>query len=250
MARKNPVPRTEAEVGRRLRVVRERYHLAQTQFALLLEIGRERLASYEAGRVPLPFRIGERVCEQWGVNPFWLAAGAKPQMERHFFSIHDSTLRENRSFRDVVALAASPGPSARISKDRTSTAIGTSEVSGVVALVARDLRPWEIEEPENYFHPGVARVVVDSLELDPFVRKACVAHYGPVCQVCGIRFDKTYGKIGADFIEIHHLGPATDTRESFDPVGVAIPLCPNCHSMIHRRSPMLSVSELKRVFRR
>lgn len=250
MARKNPVTRTELEVGRRLRMIRERTHLAQTQFALILEIGRERLASYEAGRVPLPFRIGERVCEQWGVNPFWLSEGIKPQIERHYFSISEVILRESHSFRDVMSLASGIGPGAHIKKNRSSPAIHSPKVAGVVVLPARGLLPWGVEEPENYFHPGVARVVVDRLEHDPFARRACIEHFGPVCQVCGMRFEEIYGKIGADFIEVHHLGPAAGAGDSVDPVKELIPLCSNCHSMIHRGSPMFSVSDLKKVIRR
>ena len=36
-------------------------------------------------------------------------------------------------------------------------------------------------------------------------RKDCIAHYGYVCKVCEINFEQTYGEIGKDFLEVHHL---------------------------------------------
>ncbi|WP_425496024.1 HNH endonuclease [Opitutus terrae] len=60
-----------------------------------------------------------------------------------------------------------------------------------------------------------------------------------------MRFDKVYGKIGAGFIEVHRLRPVSRPVDSADPVKELIPLCSNCHRMIHRRSPALSVAELR-----
>lgn len=68
------------------------------------------------------------------------------------------------------------------------------------------------------------------------LRQLCLAHYGYVCQVCGMNFEERYGEIGKDFIEVHHLNPIADTdgEHVLDPVEGLVPLCSNCHSMIHR----------------
>lgn len=73
-------------------------------------------------------------------------------------------------------------------------------------------------------------------------REACIAyfrtlHHGHVvCECCGFDFEKAYGDMGKDFIEVHHRFPIsqTDGEHEIDPRKDLVPLCSNCHSMIHR----------------
>lgn len=80
------------------------------------------------------------------------------------------------------------------------------------------------------------QVNVTKHERNPRLRQLCLAHYGYKCQVCGMDFEDSYGKIGRAFIEVHHLKPiaSTDEEHVLDPEEGLIPLCSNCHSMIHR----------------
>lgn len=60
---------------------------------------------------------------------------------------------------------------------------------------------------------------------------------GCVCEVCGFHFEHSYGAIGKDYIEAHHLQPLSelDSQEvRLDPVKDFAVLCANCHRMIHR----------------
>lgn len=66
------------DVGVRLSRARERLGLSQTDFAIKAGIGRERLASYESGRVTLPWGIGFKICEVHKINVGWLAEGLGP----------------------------------------------------------------------------------------------------------------------------------------------------------------------------
>ncbi|MEQ8765162.1 MAG: HNH endonuclease [Planctomycetota bacterium] len=87
------------------------------------------------------------------------------------------------------------------------------------------------------------------IERSPRARQACLAHHGVKCMACGIAFGEIYGEIGQGFMHVHHLKPIGDssgTRE-VDPVRDLIPLCPNCHAMVHRRNPPLTVSQLKQA---
>ncbi len=45
-----------------------------------------------------------------------------------------------------------------------------------------------------------------------------------------------YGNIGEGYIEVHHLNPISQTEGSHkvDPTTDLVPLCANCHAMIHR----------------
>jgi predicted HNH restriction endonuclease len=56
------------------------------------------------------------------------------------------------------------------------------------------------------------------------------------CQVCGMRFEKVYGKeLGRDFAEAHHLVPLHKlkgvVKTSLDDLRT---VCANCHRMLHR----------------
>lgn len=80
----------------------------------------------------------------------------------------------------------------------------------------------------------------------PHARQECIAHYGYTCCVCGFNFEKTYGQLGAYYIEVHHLNPIADIGEEYliDPVKDLRPVCANCHRMLHKQRPPLSVEEL------
>lgn len=80
-------------------------------------------------------------------------------------------------------------------------------------------------------------------------RLQCIAYYGCRCYVCGFDFEKVYGELGKDYIEVHHVIPVSKRGGSYevDPVRDLRPLCSNCHSMIHRKDPVLSIEELKQI---
>jgi 5-methylcytosine-specific restriction endonuclease McrA len=77
------------------------------------------------------------------------------------------------------------------------------------------------------------------------------AYYGCRCRVCGFDFEIAYGDLGRGYIECHHLNPLSERSEQeWDEslkssiADVAV-LCANCHRMVHRRRPALSLDELK-----
>lgn len=67
-------------------------------------------------------------------------------------------------------------------------------------------------------------------------RKKCIEHFGCKCAACGIKMSDIYGEIGENFIEVHHLNPIHlfDDQHVVDYKEDLIPLCPNCHAMIHK----------------
>lgn len=93
-----------------------------------------------------------------------------------------------------------------------------------------------IPEPDEYDKLEGAKheATVTRYERDRNNRKDCIAHYGYVCQVCGLNFEKVYGELGKAFIEVHHLHPVSQGERKVNPIEDLIPLCSNCHSMIHR----------------
>ena len=80
-------------------------------------------------------------------------------------------------------------------------------------------------------------------------KKKRIAEDGDLsCDVCGFSFKKHYGEIGQGFIEVHHVIPMSrlnkKTKVLVDDLAL---LCSNCHRMIHRGDPLLTIKELKEL---
>lgn len=78
-----------------------------------------------------------------------------------------------------------------------------------------------------------------------------------ICEVCEFDFKVAYGVLGEDYIVVHHEEPMhsmevegerTILEEALEKV---VPLCSNCHAMVHRkRGELLSTEELKGIMAR
>jgi len=66
------------------------------------------------------------------------------------------------------------------------------------------------------------------------------------CEVCGFDFKAHYGDIGEGYIEGHHTksisGMAENEATKVEDIAL---VCANCHRMLHRKGPWLSVNQLK-----
>ena len=87
---------------------------------------------------------------------------------------------------------------------------------------------------------GERKHIVKETEVvrrNPQLRQQCIERYGYQCQCCGMNFAELYGEeLGANFIEVHHLKPISTYEEDGIPENFLenlVPLCSNCHSMIH-----------------
>lgn len=68
------------------------------------------------------------------------------------------------------------------------------------------------------------------------------------CSVCEFSFFKKYGIYGQDFIEAHHNIPISElSEETVMKISDLSPVCSNCHRIIHRRRPFLSIDELREI---
>jgi predicted HNH restriction endonuclease len=105
---------------------------------------------------------------------------------------------------------------------------------------------------ETHFEGGKTTRLVNAYERNPIARKKCIEHYGVTCVVCGFNFEKVYGNIGKDFIEVHHLSKVSDKKQEYEvnPVEDLRPVCPNCHAMLHKKDPPYTIDELKILIKR
>ena len=55
------------------------------------------------------------------------------------------------------------------------------------------------------------------------------------CQVCGLHFERLYGKLGIEFAEAHHRIPLRQLRDNVKTqLQHLTTVCANCHRMLHR----------------
>lgn len=81
-------------------------------------------------------------------------------------------------------------------------------------------------------------------------KKAALQANGKLtCEVCGFNYAKAYGERGDGFIECHHTKPLSELPSlgtTTRPSDLAL-VCANCHRMIHKSRPWLSIEELRNL---
>jgi 5-methylcytosine-specific restriction protein A len=115
--------------------------------------------------------------------------------------------------------------------------------------VQPEILPQEVSNEETVFEGAKKLVTVNIYERDPNARRKCIAHWGLKCLVCGFDFSSAYGDIGQGFIHVHHLKPLSEIggQYSLDPIKDLRPVCPNCHAMLHREIPAMSIESLGKI---
>ncbi|MDP2731364.1 MAG: hypothetical protein Q8O55_12945 [Dehalococcoidales bacterium] len=89
-----------------------------------------------------------------------------------------------------------------------------------------------------------------SIALEEFKKQ----HQGELyCVACGFNFSKVYGEVGKNFIELHHSEPVHLMDIEGEKITIeealkkVFTVCPNCHRIIHRAQPMLSIDDVKKL---
>ncbi|WP_428993514.1 HNH endonuclease [Rhodanobacter glycinis] len=94
---------------------------------------------------------------------------------------------------------------------------------------------------------GKRTVSVNAYERSADARTACIQARGWGCAICRFDFGRVYGVEFQGFIHVHHKVPVSKVgaRYKVDPARDLIPLCPNCHSIVHYGNKTRSVQEVK-----
>lgn len=106
----------------------------------------------------------------------------------------------------------------------------------------------------NQLFPEGAKltVQVNRYERNPEARAKCIEIHGTRCEICKMSFAETYGFFAKDFIHVHHKTPLHQISESYEvnPETDLIPVCPNCHAMLHRQENgcSMTVERLKQLY--
>ena len=110
--------------------------------------------------------------------------------------------------------------------------------------------PYEAQK--NLFEGAKKTIQVNVYERSPKARIACIKHYGIKCVVCDFDFVKKYGEIGKDFIHVHHITPISKIKINYEvnPIEHLRPVCPNCHAMLHKEEPPITIEVLKKIIKK
>jgi 5-methylcytosine-specific restriction enzyme A len=103
------------------------------------------------------------------------------------------------------------------------------------------------EAPEGQILTRLHQIRERSRKLVSQKKRSVLAKTGRLeCEACGFDFERIYGDRGAGFAECPHTVPiadlSPDSSTRLDDLAI---VCANCHRMIHRRRPWLSVSEVR-----
>jgi 5-methylcytosine-specific restriction endonuclease McrA len=156
---------------------------------------------------------------------------------------------EYRDFKNVFYigdLEEVPRP-ARIAKELAPQHphyLPEADLRGDIEPLPEEL-PWTGSLLEGTGH----RTTINAWERNPLARRHCIAHYGASCAVCGFKFGAVYGPLVEGFITVHHLKPLSEIGEEYevDPITDLRPVCPNCHSVIHKGGECRTIEEARRL---
>lgn len=93
-------------------------------------------------------------------------------------------------------------------------------------------------------------VTSTAIERDRSAREKCLNRFGYSCQVCSLNFEDKYDETGKNYIHVHHRIDLA-YREGvnvINPERDLVPLCPNCHAMVHTERPAISVEKLNSIY--
>lgn len=113
-------------------------------------------------------------------------------------------------------------------------------------------RSAEPEDDDGRDEGGPILRLHKSTERDPaVVRKFKRNLKSFECAVCNCDFETSYGEIGRGYIECHHTKPIGDRKaaEKTRQKDLAA-LCSNCHRMIHRTKPMMTVKDMRKLWKK
>jgi 5-methylcytosine-specific restriction protein A len=119
--------------------------------------------------------------------------------------------------------------------------------------------PDELSDVDNfeYIEGATKRVSVNKYERNRAAREKCIKNYirdngldRVRCSVCSFDFEENFGQIGVGYIHVHHKLPLSKLHREYrvQPSDL-IPVCPNCHAMLHQGSETLSDDELRKIIR-
>lgn len=159
--------------------------------------------------------------------------------------IRELTRESARLLDDIIALTDSRPWDERAQDLDLTVTMGMIR-SGTVGEDEASLTE-EVSRTGTHVEGSVRQVLVNRYERSRRAREQCVERHGAACVICGFDFEQHYGQLAAGFIHVHHTRPLAEIAEAYevDPVADLIPICPNCHAVIHLGGENRSPNEVR-----
>lgn len=132
--------------------------------------------------------------------------------------------------------------------DNAVVSLGGGLLGMTVALLPLEELEGTVEPEVRGLPEGAkSRVEVNRYERSRFNRALCISIHGSDCAACGLSMSSVYGDLGKDYIHVHHMTPVSKMGEGYviNPATDLVPLCPNCHAIVHREDPPISLDRLR-----
>lgn len=129
------------------------------------------------------------------------------------------------------------------------------ETSGRAVWTLRHLEPVQPDdyddEPTIHLEGTTKRISVNAYERNKKAREECLKVHGYSCVVCDFNFETAYGEAGKECIHVHHLTELSSIKAAYqvNPRKDLVPICPNCHYVVHRRRPAYTIDEVRSMLR-
>lgn len=153
---------------------------------------------------------------------------------------------EGKDTAEVISILKDDDQDFRIAIELLKKAQDSQRLEQVVNL---DVASEDVQEG-RFVDGGIKYRYVKSYERNPRNRLLAIKEHGVICKACGFDFEAVYGERGKEYIEIHHIQQLSGLEEpaEINPSTDLIPLCSNCHRMIHRKKDeVLTVEQLVEI---
>lgn len=117
----------------------------------------------------------------------------------------------------------------------------------LLELITDKSDEFEVEVTPGYEEGEKNTVLKNHYERSRINRALCLEWHGFECKACNLNMGKKYGPLGDGVIHVHHLEPVSQMEKPrvLNPKTDLVPLCPNCHAIVHRKNPPLTIPELR-----
>lgn len=124
-------------------------------------------------------------------------------------------------------------------------------------LKEKDDAPKDAKLPDNdlesMLEGSQTKRFVTSYERNPVYRQQALAIHGLRCAACDLDMEERYGPYAKGLIHVHHTQPVSEFEapRRIDPATDLVPVCPNCHAVIHRKKDRtLTIPDLRKMLKR
>lgn len=161
-------------------------------------------------------------------------------------------------FEPIVAKELSEIDESFVAFSQSKQKLDSSKQDQILSLINSKERiriPEEVieTEPDKYIEGSKKQILVNAYEGNPKAREECIKIHGAKCAICEFDFGQIYGDKFDGKIHVHHKIPLNEINDEYEvnPVNDLIPVCPNCHLVLHSKvGGTYSVEEVKEFIKK